>query len=52
MIKIMMTALLNLGRIKEEEFYEYNNSVLQVESDPALSFNVFAIEEFIKAERF
>ena len=46
------TALFNLGRIKEEEFYEYNNSVLQVESDPALSFNVFAIEEFIKAERF
>ena len=45
-------ALFNLGRIKEEEYYEYNNSVLQAESDPALSFDSFAIEDFIKAERF
>ena len=45
-------ALLNLGRIKEEEYYEYTNSVLQADSDPALSFDSFAIEDFIKAERF
>ena len=45
-------ALLNLGRIKEEEYYEYSNSVLQAESDPPLSFDSFAIEDFIKAERF
>ena len=45
-------ALFNLGRIKEEEYYEYNNSVLQADSDPALSFDSFAIEDFIKAERF
>ena len=45
-------ALFNLGRIKEAEYYEYINSVLQVESDPALSFDNFAIEDFMKAERF
>ena len=45
-------ALINLGRIEEEEYYEYINSVLQVEDDPALSFDSFAIEDFIKAERF
>ena len=45
-------ALFNLGRIKEAEYYEYINSVLQVESDPALSFDRFAIEDFLKAERF
>ena len=45
-------ALINLGRIEEEEYNEYINSVLQVEDDPALSFDSFAIEDFIKAERF
>ncbi|MCW8960262.1 MAG: hypothetical protein OQK29_01780, partial [Ignavibacteriaceae bacterium] len=45
-------ALINLGRIEEEEYNEYINSVLQVEDDPALSFDGFAIEDFIKAERF
>lgn len=45
-------AWYNLGRIKEEEYYEYSNSVLQVESDPALSFDNFAYKDFIMAERF
>ena len=45
-------ALINLGRIEEEEYYEYINSVLQVEDDPALSYESFAIEDFLKAERF
>ncbi len=45
-------ALFNLGRIKEEEYNEYINSVLKVENDPELSFDNFAFEDFIKAERF
>lgn len=45
-------ALFNLGRIKEEEYYEYINSVIKVESDPELSFDDFAFEDFIKAERY
>ncbi|MEJ2102957.1 MAG: GWxTD domain-containing protein [Ignavibacteriaceae bacterium] len=45
-------ALFSLGRIEEEEYYEYINSVLQVEDDPPLSYDSFAIEDFIKAEKF
>jgi GWxTD domain-containing protein len=45
-------ALFNLGRIKELDFYEYNNSVIKVGSDPSLSFDAFAVEDFIKAERY
>ena len=45
-------ALLHLGKIKELDFYEYNNSVLKVGSDPALSFDEFAIEDYLQAERF
>lgn len=45
-------ALFNLGRIKELDFYEYNNSVLKVNSDPSLSFDEFAIEDFLRAETF
>ncbi|MDX1702453.1 MAG: hypothetical protein R3250_17625, partial [Melioribacteraceae bacterium] len=45
-------ALISLGKIKELDFYEYNNSVLKVNSDPSLSFDEFAIEDFIKAEGF
>ena len=45
-------ALFNLGRIKELDFYEYNNSVLKINSDPSLSYNEFAIEDFLKAETF
>ena len=45
-------ALINLGRIKEEEYYEYTNSVLKVGDDPPLSFDSFAFEDFVKAEKF
>jgi len=45
-------ALFNLGKIKELDFYEYNNSVLKVNSDPSLSFDEFAIEDYLKAETF
>ncbi len=45
-------ALWNLGRIKEMDFYEYNNSVLKVGSDPSLSFDEFAAEDFVQAEEF
>jgi GWxTD domain-containing protein len=45
-------ALFNLGRIKELDFYEYNNSVLKVNSDPSLSFDEFATEDFLIAESF
>ncbi len=45
-------ALFNLGKIKELDFYEYNNSVLKINSDPSLSFDEFAIDDFLKAETF
>ncbi len=45
-------ALFNLGRIKELDYYEYNNSVLKVNNDPSLSFDEFAIEDFLSAETF
>ncbi|MBT8378991.1 MAG: GWxTD domain-containing protein [Ignavibacteria bacterium] len=45
-------ALFNLGKIKELDFYEYNNSVLKVGSDPSLSFDEFAIEDYLQAEGF
>jgi GWxTD domain-containing protein len=45
-------ALFNLGRISEEEFYEYHNSYMKEGFDPALSFDEFAFEDFNKAENF
>ena len=44
-------ALYNMGKIKEEEFYEFYKSVMQDQFEPSLSFDFFAYEDFIKAER-
>jgi GWxTD domain-containing protein len=43
-------AWYNLGRIKEGEFYEFNNSMMKTGNDPSLSLDQFAMEDFIKAE--
>lgn len=45
-------ALYNLGRISEERFYEYHNSFMNNESGPALSFNDYAYNYFLRAEDF
>ena len=45
-------ALFNLGRISEEEFYEYHNSFMKERYSPALSFDEFAYKDFDKAENF
>ncbi len=42
-------ALYNMGRIKEEEFYEYHNSFMKYD-DASLSYNKYAYEHFLKAE--
>ncbi|NNG27078.1 MAG: GWxTD domain-containing protein [Ignavibacteriaceae bacterium] len=47
-----IAALYNLGRIKEQDFYEYNKSVKKVGFDPSLSLEAFALEDFIIAEDF
>ena len=47
-----ITALYNLGRIKEMDFYEYNKSVKKFDSDPFLSLQSYALEDFTKAEDF
>ncbi len=44
-------ALFNLGRIKEEDFYEYHNSFMRYE-EASLSYNDYAYDDFIKAEGF
>ena len=45
-------ALFNLGRIKEEDFYEYVNSFFKEEGSPALSYNGFAMDDFQEAEKY
>jgi tetratricopeptide (TPR) repeat protein len=45
-------ALYNLGRIKESEFNDYHNSVLKEEDDASLSFEIFAQDDFRKAEEY
>ncbi len=47
-----VTALYNLGRIKEEDFNEYNNSVFQEGGEPSLSLEKFTKEDFKEAERY
>jgi GWxTD domain-containing protein len=47
-----ITALYNLGRIKEMDFYEYNKSVKKFDADPFLSLQSYALEDFTKAEDF
>jgi len=49
---ICITALFHLGRIKELEFYEYNKSVRKSGSDPSLSLEAYALEDFRIAEEF
>ncbi len=44
-------ALFNMGKIKEEDFYEYHNSFMKYE-DASLSYNDYAYEDYVKAERF
>ncbi len=44
-------ALFNMGRIKEEEFYEYHNSFMKYE-EASLSYNDYAYDDFYKAESF
>ncbi len=44
-------ALFNMGRIKEEDFYEYHNSFMKYE-EASLSYNNYAYEDFIAAEGF
>lgn len=45
-------ALYNLGRIEEEEFDEYHNSISKDGEEPSLSFEKFALEDFQKAVLF
>ena len=45
-------ALYNMGIIKEEEFYEFYKSIRQEQFEPSVSFDFFAFEDFMKAERF
>lgn len=44
-------ALFNMGKIKEEDFYEYHNSYMKYE-DASLSYNDYAYKDFMKAEGF
>ena len=44
-------ALFNMGKIKEEDFYEYHNSFMKYE-DASLSYNDYAYKAFIDAEGF
>jgi Tfp pilus assembly protein PilF len=44
-------ALYNLGRISEDQFYEYHNSFMNYE-DGSVSYNDYAYNIFLKAERF
>jgi GWxTD domain-containing protein len=45
-------ALFEMGKIKEDEFYEFHKSVRQEELSPALSLNSYAYKDFMTAERF
>ena len=45
-------ALYNLGRLKEEEFYEFHNSVAQEQGSPELSYEKFAEEDFAQSVKY
>jgi len=45
-------ALYNMGIIEEEEFYEFYKSIRQEQFEPSVSFDFFAYEDFVKADRF
>lgn len=45
-------AWYNLGRIKEEEYYDYNHSVFKEGDSPALSYAKYAGKDFIEAEKY
>ncbi len=45
-------ALFNLGKIKEEDFYEYVNSYFKENDSPALSYNGFALDDFEEAVKY
>lgn len=45
-------ALFNMGRIKENDYYEYINSVFQEPESPALSYDKFANADFDEAEKY
>lgn len=45
-------AIFNLGRIREEEFYEFYKSVRQDESNIPLSLDGFTVNDFMLAEEY
>ncbi len=45
-------ALYKLGRIKEEDFDDFHNSVFKDGDDPSLSYEKFAEKDFFSAENF
>ena len=45
-------ALYNMGKIKEEEFYEYHKSFRRTDSGPSFSLDSYAYDYFSAAERF
>ncbi len=45
-------ALFNLGRIKEQDFDDYHNSVFKEGNEPALSYEKFAQEDLLAAENY
>ena len=45
-------ALFNLGKISEDDFYEYHNSFMEYSPEASISFNDFADKDFSKAEQF
>ncbi len=45
-------ALFNLGKISEDDFYEYHNSFMEYSPEASISFNDFAYKDFSKAEQF
>lgn len=48
-----VTALFQLGRIKEDDFNEYNHSVTQDNpDDPMLSLDDYAMKQFDEAEKY
>jgi GWxTD domain-containing protein len=45
-------ALYNLGKIKEDDFYEYINSFIKDDDSPALSYSGFALDDFDEAVKY
>ena len=44
-------ALFNMGRISEQQFYEYHNSFMNYESGSSISYNDYAYKFFSRAEK-